>query len=283
MLDDDARAALEAPDQSYRGLQVEQVVVGELLALLPRLEGPRLAGPGVERRLLVRVLAIAQRSHALERHDVHRGRVIAAGAPRQVRGNGRVVARGAREGAHRPQAAALEAGASGLEGMDHLGVLGGIVRHDHIGVVLGRGPQQRDAADVDLLDRRRLVERRRPVLERVERHRDQIDRLEPARHELGEVGRPGASRQDRRVDVRMQRLDPAAQQLRESGPCLDRGDRDAVLPEMPGGPARGDDARSPLGQRAGEVRGAALVREREQRRLGPAHAGGPVRRRIASR
>ena len=107
MLDDDGRRRLwELEGQCERGVEVEQVVVGQLLALqhlgeaerrpLGRLEGT------VEGAPLVRVLAVAQLLDFLE-GDAEFGREGLAGALSQVAGDGGVVGGGMGERlAHQP-------------------------------------------------------------------------------------------------------------------------------------------------------------------------------------
>ena len=103
VLDDDGGRAVEVARERDGGVEVEQVVEGELLAL-EHLEADdrvrRRVGLPVERRALVRVLAVAQRAHALEgEHEALGKDVVRRVAGGQVPGDRAVVGRGAREGA----------------------------------------------------------------------------------------------------------------------------------------------------------------------------------------
>jgi hypothetical protein len=81
-----------------------------------------------------------------------------------------------------------------------------------------------------------IVEGATPRLERVQRHRDEIERQQPLVRDLRHVGRGTAAREDRRVHVRMQRLHTSAEHLAESGPVLDGRHLDARLPQVHGRP-----------------------------------------------
>jgi hypothetical protein len=85
--------------------------------------------------------------------------------------------------------------------------------------------------------------------------------------ERRQVVRVVAPGQDRRVDARMQRLDPAAEQLRDLGQLLDARDLDAVLRKMVGGPAAGDDLDPELDEPRRELRQPFLVVGRNERAL----------------
>jgi hypothetical protein len=88
-----------------------------------------------------------------------------------------------------------------------------------VGEVLRGRAQHRRPADVDHLDRVFLADRAAgdDVLERVEVDADEVDRLDRVVLERGAVICPVAAGQDRRVDARVQRLDPAAEHLRRLG------------------------------------------------------------------
>jgi hypothetical protein len=274
VLDDDARRVREAPHQRHGGLEVEQVVVRQLLRLAMRLEPRGLARPHVQGRRLMRVLPVAERARALEHARRHGGRLVGrGGAPRQLAGDRSVVARRARERGHCP-VPPLGGGDAARQRLAHLLVLRRIVEHDHRVMVLGRGAQQRHAADVDLLHHARVVERAAFLLERVERHRDEIDGLERARAQLGQVGGHAAPGEDGRVHVRVERLHAPAQQLGHAGPVLDRGHREAGSSQVFSRPARCDETRSGSREQRCELGGAALVGEREQSRARPRAARG---------
>ena len=225
----------------------------------------------VERRHLVGVLAVTERPHALEPDHVHGRRLGPFGAARQLGADRRVVGRGAREGLERPAPPLLSRRASALERPQDLFVLADVVHRDHVGEILGRRPKQRDAADVDLLHRARLVEPGRSLLEGIERHRHEIDRLDTALRQRLEITGLVPARQDRRVDVRMQRLHAAPQHLGGLRPLLDARHGHAGVLQMRGRAARGEHARAVRGERARELDDPALVGEREERGARPAH------------
>ena len=85
--------------------------------------------------------------------------------------------------------------------------------------VLGRRAQQRDAADVDLLDR--FVQRHAVAgdgrLERIEVHDDRVDRRNRVRFHLLFVHGVPALVKNRAEDFRMERFNPAVEQSRKAG------------------------------------------------------------------
>ena len=158
-------------------------------------------------------------------------------------------------------------------------------------VVLRRRAQQRHAPDVDHLDRllERAVRVCHSLFERIQIHHDQVDRLDPLLRELPHVLRVVAVGQDRRVNLRVQRLDAAVQQLRKAGDRLDERDRNARLRQHLRRAARGDQLDAKLVvQGARELDDARLVVNADQRSadlqasvqspmspLGPLGARGP--------
>ena len=203
------------------------------------------ADPGlrVERAALVRVLAVGEVEHLLVGDREVLGEVLVGGRePAADRG---VVAGGLGEGLVREPvpgrggdlpARLLQLGADGVVGL----------RLDDDGdalVVLGGGADHRRAADVDVLDRDVVLDlvAGDRLLERVEVDADQVDRLDPlaleGRHVLGVV----APRQQRRVQPRVQGLDPAAEDLLLAGELGDVGDLEPGLAQRRGGAAGGED------------------------------------------
>ena len=133
-------------------------------------------------------------------------------------------------------------------------------------VLRGRADHRR-AADVDVLDHL-VVGRAAPgrgALERVEVHADEVDELDAVLlggdHVLGVV----AQREQAGVELRVQRLDAAAHDLREAGEVLDRADLEARLGQLARGAAGRDELDAELGEAAREVGDAALVGHRQQR------------------
>ena len=144
-------------------------------------------------------------------------------------------------------------------------------------MVLGGRPDQRRAADVDLLDQR--VERdpgslgRR--LERVEVDHDELERGDARRDQLLAMVRAAAVRQDPRVDPRVERLDPAVEHLGDAGDGRDVGDREA---------GRSQRGRRATGCHELEAELDELARERfEAGPVGRGKQGAPRRRQRAVR
>ena len=76
-----------------------------------------------------------------------------------------------------------------------------------------------------------------------------------------------AQREQPGVELRVQRLDAAAHDLREAREVLDRADLEPALAQRRGGAAGGDELDAQLRQPAGEVDDPRLVRDRQQRAL----------------
>ena len=102
-------------------------------------------------------------------------------------------------------------------------------------------------------------------LERVEVHAHEVDELDVlllgGDHVVGVV----AQREQARVELRVQRLDPAAHDLGEAGEVLDRADLEARLGQLACGAAGRDELDAELCEPAREVGDAALVGHRQQR------------------
>ena len=254
-------------------MEIQQIVVGKLLSFTLWMKRASCPGSRIECGRLVGVLAVAQPTHSLEHLDVDRWQRLLAlrGAARQIGGDRGIVAGGPGEGLERPAATLRPRGATLAQGRQHLGIARRMLDDDHVGEVLGSGAQQGHPTDVDLLDRPRFVERSGPLLERIQGDGHQIDGLDAALGQRPEIVRLIAARQDRPMNVRMERLHATTEQLRESGPRLDRRHRHSGALEMAGRPTRGENARVALGKRAGELDRAALVRQREQRGARPPH------------
>ena len=115
-------------------------------------------------------------------------------------------------------------------------VVAGRRGHDgHAGVVLGGGPDQRRAADVDLLDQ--LVEGDPGPLgggrERVQVDDDELERRDRRLRAALAVGGLARIGQDPAVDPRVERLDPAVEHLGEAGHGGDVGHRQTGLAQRP--------------------------------------------------
>src|SRR2546427_456551 len=94
---------------------------------------------------------------------------------------------------------------------------------DHVLVVLGRGAEQGRATDVDLLEQHcSALAGCRVICEGVEIHGDKIDRHDAFALQLFAVRRVVAPREQRRVDLWMERLHAATQERRRPGHVLNR-------------------------------------------------------------
>ena len=150
---------------------------------------------------------------------------------------------------------------------EHRGVVAGIDDHADPRLVLGGRADHRRPADVDLLDRlgqARLGLRDRR-LERIQIHRDQIDRRDAVGFDVALVARVVAAREQAAVHARVQRLHPAAQHLRAPGELRDVDDGQARRAQRLGGAARGDQLEAELGQARANVDETRLVGDGEQR------------------
>ena len=121
VLDDHARRRLELPHAFEGGVAVRDVVVRELLAL--KLRGRRDRGAdrarvGVERRLLVRILAVAQVQALAERQVqiVGKGRRFAADGAGKIGRHHRIVLRGVRKRLRRKLLAHRDVGRALIRG-----------------------------------------------------------------------------------------------------------------------------------------------------------------------
>jgi hypothetical protein len=95
--------------------------------------------------------------------------------------------------------------------------------------------------------------------ERIEVDDDEVERPNVMLVERSEVVRMVAPREDRGVDPGVQSLHAPAEELRDLGQVLDPRHVEAVLGQVVGRPAAGDDVDAELGEAAGELGQASLV------------------------
>ena len=135
--------------------------------------------------------------------------------------------------------------------------------------VFCRGANQRDAADVDLLDR--LLERRAPVghggFERIQVDDDDPDARDAVFDPLTLVYRIVAIRQDPAEDARMQGLHAPVEERGKTGEFGDLLRRDAVLDQVLVRSACRVDRRPAGFERARQPDDAGAVVDRDQRRF----------------
>ena len=166
VLDDGRCGLLEFLDQLPGGVQIHQVVVGELLAL--QLLGARDAAlaAGIERGLLMRILAVAQIERARRANVEKRGQTgfIFGAHASQARADGAVVRGGQREGllGQSPQRRFRKLAVAFVQLFENRRIVVGRNHHGDVLIVLGRRANQRGPADIDVLDQ--LRQRRRLVL-----------------------------------------------------------------------------------------------------------------------
>ncbi len=278
MLDDRAGGLLEVLDQAPCRVEVEHVVEGEGAAVQlghPREDVAAHSGFGVQRRPLVRVLAVGEVEHLLVGDRQVFGIVLVLGRePAADRG---VVAGGLGEGlVGEPVPGRGGDRAAHLLQLGQHRVVGLWLDHDRDpGVVLGGGADHRRAADVDVLDRDLGLDLvpGYGLLEGIEVDADQVDRLDRLAFERSHVLRVLAPRQQRRVQARVQRLHPAAEDLLLAGELGYVGHLEPGLAQGRGGAAGGEDLDPEAGEAAGEVGDPGLVGDRDQ---GPAHGDGAV-------
>ena len=171
----------------------------------------------VEFGRLVRILAVA---------EGRRGRQV-AGKPghlpspvAQESGDGPVVARGRSEDLDREPGPQLGRGCPAIRGhlIPHRGVVGRVADDRDGGVVLGRAAEHRRTADVDVLNRRLERDARAGdrLLERVEIDHHEVDRRDPVRGRLFDVGWVVAAEKEAAVHERVERLDATVEHLGEA-------------------------------------------------------------------
>jgi hypothetical protein len=132
-------------------------------------------------------------------------------------------------------------------------------------VVLGCGADHGRAADVDVLDAFLVAGTRGDgCLERVEVHHQQVDRLDAVRRHLPAMLIVLAQPQQAAMDLRVERLDPAVQDLRVPGDLGNIGDRKAGLAKGAGGTAGGKQADASTGQHGRELDETGLVAHRQE-------------------
>jgi hypothetical protein len=271
VFDDGHRRLLELADQLARGVGVEQVVVGKLLALqlLEAGKDPALSLGGVERRPLVGILAIPGLELLLQ-VDQEMARIevaVVAALTLEPGGDRRIVGLGVAEGLDGKTAAETlgHHPITLLERRQHLWIVIGIDHHYDPLVVLGRRPHHRRAADVDhlhhLLEGGTLGCRR--LAEGVEVDHHQIDGQDRVLAQLTEVRAAPPVGEDAAMDPRMQGLDPAVQDLGELGHLRDRHHRHPRLLEHLEGAAGREELDPQPVESLGKLRQTSLVVDRE--------------------
>ena len=209
--------------QFERGVGIVVIVVAEFLALqLLSLRNTASMRPDrqVERRLLVRVLAIAQldRRLAIDREEA--GEQLLLVGETEPLADHRIVSGGGSESLGRAPLAEIERGCPVryLKLAQQLGIIARIGHDGHELVVLRSRANHARPANIDILDDLGPL---RPAhhccLERIEIDHHEVDRADRMFfHRRGVLGIV-AHRQQPAMDHRVQRLDPSVHHLRKAG------------------------------------------------------------------
>jgi len=283
MLDrDHGRLAELAQDPDGR-VRIGDVVVGQLFAVELLRFGQR---PGcrervaVEDRLLMRVLAIAQRRDAFVAQGQHARCFAACVDLAEVIGDQRVIGGGMRKYlAGQTQPCRLAGVALRLDFRKNRPVIARISQHSHRTVIFRCGAQHRRAADIDVLDAGLMADTflLDGAAERIEVDDHQVDRVNRQLVQLAHMVRVGAHREQPAVDLGVQGLDPAVQAFGESGHVRNTGHLKPGLFQLGGGSASRHQLIIQFGQGAGQFSQACLVRYADQcsfhRRVSPFRSG----------
>src|SRR5690606_1285270 len=152
----------------------------------------------------------------------------------------------------------------------HALVVGRVYDHAHAAfrraVILGGGAQHGGTADVDVLDGvgKGAAGLGDGLAERIEVDDQQIDAIDAVLFNGLQVFGAVAAGQQAAVDLGMQRLDAAVQDLGRAGVLGHFGDVQAGLRQQLGGAAGGQEAHAALGQRLGEFDNTGFVGDRKK-------------------
>ena len=185
---------------------------------------------GVERRLLMRVLAVAQHAGAPPRAAEPGGQLLRGllGGERLAHParHRHVVLGGVPKCQRRQYLPLREREPARANGRQHAVVASRIDHHSHAGMVLRGGPHHRGSADVDLLDALVFVGAGGDCLaERVQVHHDQIEGLDAEFLQRGGVFGLAQIGEQSRMHARVQGLDTTVEHLGETRQLLHRGNR----------------------------------------------------------
>ncbi len=251
------------------GIEVEQVVERRPLALQLGRVGQRPAAVrrlAVERRALMRVLAIAQVVDLLE-DDGQAARERVAGDLVEVGGDLGVVGGDRAERLRRQARPGLGAHPAQLAQLGHEeGVVRRVRCGRDTGGVAGRRTEQGRATDVDHLDRLVDADELGPDGrgERLDVDDDQVDEADALALELVQLFGLVTSGEDAGVDRVVERLDLAADGRLALGQGVDRGDLDAFRTEVFAGPVGRVHLHPEIRQISGKRRDAGAIRDRQQ-------------------
>ncbi len=144
---------------------------------------------------------------------------------------------------------------------------------DHVPVIFGRRPHQRGTADIDVLHRvpPRDVRPRHRLLERIQVDAHHVDGVDAVASQVVPVRRVVPIGQNAAVHLRVQRLDPAAQQFGKTGQLLHRSHGQPRRRQMTHGAAGGQQLEPEPYQPSGKLDDAGFVGHAQQRALRSGH------------
>src|SRR5882762_3964996 len=271
MLDDDAGRGprrIEFGDAFIGRVSIVDVVVRQLLALqLPRRgDAWAFVRRAIERGLLMRVFAVAQRLNQPPAESAEIRRVGLELTSKPVRDRGVIGGRAGiglcrQASAQRQRCRALIGG----EFVEHGLIILGFDDDSDIVVVLRRGADHRRPANVDVLDA--LLEAGALIddrLERIEIDHQKIDRRDAVRLHRVRMFGVAADRQQSAMHFGMKGLDPSVHHFRKSGQFRYIRDLQARGGNRLGGAAGGDEIDAVAGQRAGEFDQSGFIRDGQQ-------------------
>ncbi len=253
VLDDDRRRQRELPDQLAGRIQIEQVVKTQLDAVQlghAREQVPPGVDLGIVGGPLMRVLTIFEILHLLVVQQ-HERREIADALAEPV-GDDKIIVRRGMEGLCRQAAQRIEAQLVVVlfHLIDDLAIASRAGDHGHAFEVLRSRADHGRPADIDVLDDLFLGNSAAPgyFLERVEAHDHHVDGLDALLLQSQHVLVVLAVGQQTGMDVRVQRLHPAAEDLGETGDVANAGNGNVLVHEEFGGATRGDYLHAEVGQ-----------------------------------
>ncbi len=261
VLDDGDHGLVEFLAERPAGVEVDEVVVAEFLAL--KLRGGGNSGAGavdIEGGALMGVLPVAERLRERIDEAERRGKIViesngcVRGGRRSIGvgrgqafesvGDGGVVGGGGGEGAlgETPAGFQRESAPMGGELFGEGGVVGRRGDDGDVFEILGGGANHRGTANVDVLDDFREGDARFSggFLEGVEIDHDHIDGLDAMSSGLIAMAGVFAAEENAAVNFGMQRLNAAVEHLRKAGERGDVADGKAGVAEGPGSAAGGD-------------------------------------------
>ena len=249
MFDDHTGRGIKGLHTFPGGVGVGNVVEAQLFAL-QLCPARQQTGCGlrftIKGRALVRVFAVAQGLHLVQLQGEHVREFLALrhagwlgfnafmqGA--QVAGDHAVVGGSVRKHLFGQAKFGCTFDMTRTQFCQHLGVVGRVDHHGHVGPVFGSGAQHGRAADVNVLDGhfQRAVGTRRGLRKGVEVDHQQVNGVDAVFgqrcHVLGHI----TPRQQTTMDARVQGLDAAVQHLREAGHLRHFGDGQTRVGQQP--------------------------------------------------